>query len=234
MMKNKALAFDYIQELLYQNPDADLAAEKDPQLEEDDRKELGDILGTIRLLFDKAEAYKQSTDEQMQELERVQLETTKKAFQYNTQNIENTYQTIMSIKTSLQNVVKDASRAYNYIMIMYITVFVLGVGLIVTSIVFAAQDKTILAIAFGAVGFIDLVTTFFFKPPLEIQNSRSNLTQLMIIITNWFAELMNLNTYISTRGDKIELDEMMKVGKTLNNSTREMIELIEKYGEIRK
>ncbi|MCB0441855.1 MAG: hypothetical protein H6583_03850 [Alteromonas sp.] len=233
-MKNKALAFDYIQELLYQNPDADLAAEKDPQLEEDDRKELGDILGTIRLLFDKAEAYKQSTDEQMQELERVQLETTKKAFQYNTQNIENTYQTIMSIKTSLQNVVKDASRAYNYIMIMYITVFVLGVGLIVTSIVFAAQDKTILAIAFGAVGFIDLVTTFFFKPPLEIQNSRSNLTQLMIIITNWFAELMNLNTYISTRGDKIELDEMMKVGKTLNNSTREMIELIEKYGEIRK
>jgi len=233
-MKNKALAFDYIQELLYQNPDADLAAEKDPQLEEDDRKELGDILGTIRLQFDKAEAYKQSTDEQMQELERVQLETTKKAFQYNTQNIENTYQTIMSIKTSLQNVVKDASRAYNYIMIMYITVFVLGVGLIVTSIVFAAQDKTILAIAFGAVGFIDLVTTFFFKPPLEIQNSRSNLTQLMIIITNWFAELMNLNTYISTRGDKIELDEMMKVGKTLNNSTREMIELIEKYGEIRK
>ena len=69
---------------------------------------------------------------------------------------------------------------------------------------------------------------------IEIQNSRSNLTQLMIIITNWFAELMNLNTYISTRGDKIELDEMMKVGKTLNNSTREMIELIEKYGEIRK
>jgi hypothetical protein len=105
--------------------------------------------------------------------------------------------------------------------------------LIVTSIYFATQDKTILAVAFGAVGFVDLVTTFFFKPPTEIQNSRSNLTQLMIIITNWFAELMNMNTYIAQKADAINLDEMKDIGDTLNESTRKMVELIEQYSEMR-
>ena len=232
-MENKVLAFDYINDQLYKDVNLDTFVAQEQRFSEADKNELTKIMGAIKDLSAKGHQYDLSQTENGKKLEEVQIQNTIDAFTFNKKNIENTYTTIMSIKTSLQDVVKDARKAYNYIMIMYIVAFLIGIGLIVTSIVFAAQDKTILAIAFGSIGFIDLVTTFFFKPPLEIQNSRSNLTQLMIIITNWFADLMNQNTYISSRGQNITLDEMNTISDRLNNSTREMVKLIEDYSENR-
>jgi hypothetical protein len=233
-MKNKALAYDYINKFLFEDATVDTLAPQDERFDTEDKNEIAQALGVIKNLSVQAQNSSILQTEQGKELAKAQATNAMQALSFNTKNVENTYDTIMSIKTSLQDVVKDARRAYNYIMLMYIAAFVIGIGLIATAIVFAAQDKTILAIAFGVVGFIDLVTTFFFKPPLEIQNSRSNLTQLMIIITNWFADSMNLNTYISTRGNAITLDEMKTISDHLSKNTREMIKLIEEYSEIRK
>jgi len=233
-MKNKELAYDYINKFLFEDTSADTVAAQDERFNAEDKNEIAQTLGVIKNLSIQAQNNTVLQTEQGKELAQAQTSNAIQTLSYNTKNVENTYDTIISIKTSLQDVVKDARQAYQYIMLMYIAAFVIGIGLIVTSIVFAAQDKTILAIAFGAVGFIDLITTFFFKPPLEIQNSRSNLAQLMIIITNWFADSMNLNTYISTKGSAITLDEMKQISDHLGKSTQEMIKLIEKYSEIRK
>jgi hypothetical protein len=233
-MDNKELAFDYLYEQLYKDVNLDTFLDQEKNFTETDKNELSRIMAAIKDLSEKSQKYELSQTENGKKLEDLQTQNTIDAFTFNKQNVENTYNTIMSIKTSLQEVVKDATRAYNYIMIMYIVAFAVGIGLIVTSIVFAAQGKTILAVAFGSVGFIDLITTFFFKPPMEIQNSRSNLTQLMIIITNWFADLMNQNTYMSLKGQNITLEEMNTISDRLNNSTREMVQLIEEYSENRK
>ncbi|MGD1889104.1 MAG: hypothetical protein ACFB15_00615, partial [Cyclobacteriaceae bacterium] len=182
-MKNKELAYDYIYKFLFEDASVDTVAPRDERFDTKDKNEIAQTLGVIKNLSIQAQKSNVLQTEQGKEVAQAQASNAIQALLFSTKNVENTYDTIISIKTSLQDVVKDARRAYNYTMLMYIAAFVIGIGLIATSIVFAAQDKTILAIAFGAVGFIDLVTTFFFKPPLELQNSRSNLAQLMIIIT---------------------------------------------------
>ena len=233
-MKNKELAYDYIYKFLFEDASVDTVAPRDERFDTKDKNEIAQTLGVIKNLSIQAQKSNVLQTEQGKEVAQAQASNAIQALLFSTKNVENTYDTIISIKTSLQDVVKDARRAYNYTMLMYIAAFVIGIGLIATSIVFAAQDKTILAIAFGAVGFIDLVTTFFFKPPLEIQNSRSNQAQIMMINPKWFADSMNLNTYISTRGSAITLDEMKQISEHLGKSTEDMIKLIEKYSEIRK
>ncbi|GAB2493826.1 hypothetical protein [Algoriphagus taiwanensis] len=233
-MENKALAFDYLKNLMLVNEDADKLALEDTNLSKEDKETLIPLMTLIKEVSAKARETDYLKSESGKKLSEEQVKAQIRGFELNTRNMENTYDTIMSIKSSLQMVVKDATRAYNYIMAMYITAFILGIGLIATSIYFAAQDKTILAIAFGSVGFLDLVTTFFFKPPLEIQNSRSNLSQLMIIITNWFAELMNMNSYMGQRGAEITWQEMKDISDALNESTKKMVTLIEEYSEVRK
>ncbi len=233
-MENKSLAFDYLNNLILVNENADSLAKEDKRFSDADKEELGLLMKLIKELSKKSKEADYIKSEEGKKIRAEQIKAQFKSLEFNTKNIGNTYDTIMSIKSSLQNVVKDATRAYNYIMIMYIITFVLGIFLVVVSVYFATQGKTILAIAFGAVGFLDLVGTFFFKPPIEIQNSRSNLTQLMIIITNWFAELMNMNTYIAQKSENMNLDEMKDISNTLNESTKKMVALIEEYSEMRK
>lgn len=105
-------------------------------------------------------------------------------------------------------------------------------GLIIVAIVFAAQDKAILALAFGSIGLIDIVTNFIFKPPLELQTSRSNLAQLMILITNWFADLMNINNYLSIKEvSGMTMAEFEEMSNKQNDNTARMLDLIQIYCE---
>lgn len=226
-MKNKELAYDYIHSYLFKDAGVADQVPGDQNLETDDREALLEILGTIGDMAANSSKYNQLLQ---QENQKIGIKANEMALS----NMENTYQTIISIKTSLQQVIGDLKRAFNYVMLMYLAAFLLGVGLIVVSVVFAVQGKTILSIAFGAIGLADLVAYFIFKPPLEIQNSRSNLIQLMIVVTNWFADLMNLNTYMGNKMSEITLDEIKKISETLNDNTAKMLELIEKYGEVRK
>ena len=114
---------------------------------------------------------------------------------------------------------------------MYVVAFYLGIALIVTSIVFAAYDQMILRVAFGTIGLVDIVSHFIFKPPLELQNSRANLAQLMVILTNWSADVMNLNNYYAVAGQAITFEQVEKISDVQNHNTKKMLDLIEKYCE---
>ncbi|HAE14698.1 MAG: hypothetical protein H6546_06860 [Chitinophagales bacterium] len=223
-MKNKDKAFDYISRWTFEDAGIAEKLSADPGIDEEDKAELTRMFSVFQTLLKKSSQYDAMSQE---ENKRVSIEVNNMAVE----NMRNTYGTIMSIKTSLQDVIKDAKRAYTYVLWMYILAFLMGVGLIVLSVVFAIQGKDILAIAFGGIGLIDLVTYFIYKPPLEIQNSRSNLAQLMIIITNWFADLMNLNTYMSNRNAIITLEEIDQISEKQNQNTAKTIDLIEKYSE---
>lgn len=206
-MENKSLAFDYIIEVLYNNINADVNAAADNRLSANDKKELLLITNNIK---------------------NIGKDEMTKIFQ---DNIKNSFDTMISLKTSIQDVITDAKKAYKYVSWMYIVAFYLGVALIITAIVFAALDKTILSIAFGTIGLADIVGHFIFKPPLELQSSRANLAQLMVILTNWFSDVSNLNSYLSQPGKQFTLEDIERVSEKQNNNTRKMIELIEKYCE---
>lgn len=206
-MENKNIAFDYIHEILFRNINADENVLTDNRISMADKQELAFIANAIKNIG-------------KDEMTRI--------FQ---ENIKNSFDTMMSLKTSIQDVISDAKRAYKYVSWMYIVAFYLGVALVVIAIVFAALDKTILSIAFGTIGLADIIGHFIFKPPLELQSSRANLAQLMVILTNWFSDVSNLNSYFSQPGKQFTLDEIEKISDKQNSNTRKMIELIEKYCE---
>ena len=153
-MKNKDKAFDYISRWTFE--DAGIAENylPIPVLMKKIRLNSTRMFSVFQTLLKKSSQYDAMSQE---ENKRVSIELNNMA----AENMRNTYGTIMSIKTSLQDVIKDAKRAYTYVLWMYILAFLMGVGLIVLSVVFAIQGKDILAIAFGGIGLIDLVTYFY-------------------------------------------------------------------------
>ncbi len=219
-MENKELAFEYISEYLFKNEKIIEVAKKDISITDEDKTELMNILDTLGTMSSNARNFVL-----------LQQEDIAKQKKMITANMENTNQTIMSMKSSLQDVIRDAKTAYKFVLWMYVMAFFLGIALIVIAVIFAAQGKMILSIAFGSIGLIDIVSHFIFKPPLELQSSRSNLTQLMIVVTNWFADLMNLNAFMAQKGPDITLDEINQISDKLNSNTAKSLDLIERYSE---
>lgn len=219
-MENKELAYQYVEEYLFRNAKIGEVAGDDPLLSVEDKMELKNVLDSLAQLTSNAQNFLLQQQEEIIHQKKM-----------NSANMENTNQTIMSMKSSLQDVIRDAKTAYKFVLWMYVMAFFLGIALIVVAVVFAVQGKMILSIAFGSIGLIDIVTHFIFKPPLELQSSRSNLTQLMIVVTNWFADLMNLNTFMAQKGPDITLDEINQISDKLNANTAKSLDLIERYSE---
>lgn len=230
-MKNKELAFEYLRDALMVNPDIGMALPNEKRLEDADKDELSKLLLLIAQTTGAFNLVNSLTPEDLKVRQQKNMETLDKNNEILIRNTENTYDTIMKLKDSLTEVMKNAQRAYSYVLWMYIVAFVLGIALIVMATIFAIEGKTILAAAFGTVGLIDLVTYFVKKPPLEIQNSRSNLAQLIIIQTNWFVDLMNLNAFMAQKMNSLNLDELGAISDKQNENTAKMIALIEKYSE---
>ncbi|WKN29681.1 hypothetical protein PZB74_11960 [Porifericola rhodea] len=219
-MKNKALAYDYIHTALYRDINIVDQLSTQQDLTEEDQNELAAILEGIRQLSNTARAQSNGQPEAMKQTEGFILK-----------NMENTYQTIISLKDSLQDVIKDAKGAYRQVLWMYMIAFYLGIGLIITAIVFAARGQQVLAVAFGAIGLLDIVSHFIYKPPLDLQSSRSNLAQLMIALTNWFSDTMNLNSYMSIKGAALTYEDIDRLSTKQNANTEQILSLIEKYCE---
>ncbi|HRG68146.1 MAG: hypothetical protein JNL65_03040 [Saprospiraceae bacterium] len=219
-MENKPLAFDYMQKTLFENMNIGDTLDQESLLNKEDKKELKYILDSIKGLGTQALQNQAPQENYM----KVQFDAMNRS-------VLNTYDTIISLKESLQDVIKDAKSAYQYVLLMYLFAFYLGVALIVTSIIFAAQDKVFFSMAFGAIGLIDIVTHFIYKPPLDLQSSRANLAQLMVILTNWFSDVMNLNTFMAQQGQNLSLDQLKELSDKQNANTEKMLGLIEKYCE---
>ena len=219
-MENKSLAFDYMQKALFENMNIGATLDQESLLKPEDKKELKYILDAIKGLGTQALQNQAPQENYM----KVQFDAMNRS-------VLNTYDTIISLKESLQDVIKDAKSAYQYVLLMYLFAFYLGVALIVTSIIFAAQDKVFFSMAFGAIGLIDIVTHFIYKPPLDLQSSRANLAQLRVILTNWFSDVMNLNTFMAQQGQNLSLDQLKELSDKQNANTEKMLGLIEKYCE---
>ncbi len=112
-------------------------------------------------------------------------------------SLKHTFTVIHDLKLSLQDTLKANKTSQSITKYMYIASFILGMALIITAVVFAAMDKTILAIAFGSFGMLDIVAHFIADPPARLQESRSNYAQLTGLTLAWFKETINNDAYIA-------------------------------------
>lgn len=210
-MKNKELAYDVLLSTLVHQDDK-VANQLATGLSAEDFAELNAALPLVRQQV-------------------IQVNSFQKQIELATSNMGNTYNTLINLKQSLDEAMGQARKGYAYVMWMYVIVFYLGIALIITAVIFAAFDKTILAIAFGTIGLVDIITYMLVKPPLELQASRSNYAQLTAALICWFTDLMNLNTFLTTLPAGTPFDKVAEVSKKQMDNTRELLELIETYSE---
>ncbi len=217
-MKNKDVAFDILS-----------MAVKHPEQSPDIQK----IFATGQLTHEDAEELHQllPMTQFIRQQQAQSLEMQKEFLIMNKENVKNTYASLNNLKKSLDEAMQQAKKGYAYVMWMYVVVFYLGIGLIVTAVVFAAMGKTILAIAFGAIGLIDIVTYLMVKPPLELQASRSNYAQLTAALISWFSDIMNLNGYLTTLPPGTPFGKISEVSDKQLKNTEIVMALIEKYSE---
>lgn len=167
---------------------------------------LDQIKKNRKTLSDTQEAYQKLQSpigQKSQELQFSQIEEVKSSLKEIMAGVE-------KIKADFSSSIAFSQRSFKYVMVMYIVAFYLGIGLIITAVVFATLDKTILAIAFGTIGLADIIIYFFKEPPNRIQESRATLS----------AQEM-LTTYKEIAADHIK-------------NTEKLLALADKYAEPKK
>jgi hypothetical protein len=137
------------------------------------------------------------------------------------------------LKRSLIENATGTLTAFNRVIIIYTIAFAIGVLLIITAIIFGAMGKTILAVSFGAIGLIDIVTYFVKLPADKIQESRSNLSQLQVVLLVWMKELIN-NDALCAKILNVEnpsIAAYKELSEISINNTSSLLKLIEDMAE---
>lgn len=140
---------------------------------------------------------------------------------------------VEELKESLIDNATGTLGAYKRVIAIYTTAFLLGVALMITAVVFGAMGKTVLAVAFGTIGLIDIVTYFFKMPASQIQESRSNLSQLQVVLLVWMKDLIN-NEAISGRLINVaepKIDDYQRLADINIVNTEKLLRLIQELAE---
>lgn len=146
---------------------------------------------------------------------------------------QQTMHLIKELKQSLIDNVKGTLRAFNRVILIYTVAFIIGTLLIITGVVFAAMGKTVLAIAFGTIGLIDMLTYFFKMPASKIQESRSNLSQLQVVLLVWMKDFVNNDALSSALLNvKDPVVENYRILSQINiHNTEKLLNLIQDLAE---
>ncbi len=150
------------------------------------------------------------------------------------QSGDDTYSLIKKLKESLISNATGTLKAYERVLLIYTIAFILGVLLIITAVVFGAMGKTILSVAFGTLGLINIVTYFITTPANKIQESRSNLSQLQVVLLVWLSDFINNNALISQKNSVpggISIEDYQKLTEMNVKSTIKLLRLIEDVAE---
>lgn len=148
-----------------------------------------------------------------------------------TDQLETTRLTSNSFKSGLVDSLVQIKQGFKSAMIMYTVAFYVGIGLILTAVVYAwFKEGSLLPVAFAGLGVADLIAYFITKPPLDLQKSRANLAQLQTAYYNWFIDLFNWNS-VANGGDAM-ISQYKKVSEMTLRNTERTMKMIEDYCEI--
>ncbi|WP_027125111.1 hypothetical protein [Gelidibacter mesophilus] len=146
---------------------------------------------------------------------------------------DQTFELIKNMKLGLNDTLESNRRAQSISTWMYIFSFCLGLGLIITSVVFAVMDRPILAIAFEIFGMVDIVAHFIADPPARLQESRSNYVQLTGLTLAWFKETLSNDAYMATSllGSKEMLDNYNSLSENYVTNTGKFFQMMDDLAE---
>ncbi|MFZ5908960.1 MAG: hypothetical protein ACOYYU_02975 [Chloroflexota bacterium] len=155
--------------------------------------------------------------------------------------VQEHYQVMSSLRSGLQSTIKQMLDGYARTMLMYSISFYIGIGLLVLAAVFAIQGREpLLPLVFAGLGTADIIGYFVVGPPLQIQESRSDLAQLQATYFAWYQNMRYVDSFIQTEYQKYinrqisstDYSEILRAtSKSIIEDTRKVLTMIESFVE---
>jgi hypothetical protein len=156
-----------------------------------------------------------------------QMEITK-------QQGQTTRDTVDRFKLGMQNALAEAESGYRITKWMYVTLFVLGIALVVTAVIsgFIGQDAKWSTII-GLIGGAGTVAALLFGQQKALESSRADLMQLQIAVFSWLDNLVRLNTGVTmiVQSGAVTPALLQEVWQQSHRATAEVLELVQIYCE---
>jgi hypothetical protein len=124
-----------------------------------------------------------------------------------------------------------ARNAYKRIVWMNTVMFVTGISLFIFAALYAAlsQQQKIYSLVFGGLGVANFVALFISDPINKTQAALSNLVQVEIAFMNFFEQITIWDAFAGQ--PPLNPANIEKASATLQERSREVIEMLEKYIE---
>jgi len=122
-----------------------------------------------------------------------------------------------------------AERGFRASIYINILVVIVGTVLLAYSIVYSwINGLDVYSTAFGSLGVVAFISTFYFTPQRKIQKTVGDLTQIQMLYRTYYmqAEAVNDWDYYNT---KKTLDQLERMNKHLEEMTKSATQKIEEY-----
>jgi hypothetical protein len=123
-----------------------------------------------------------------------------------------------------------AETAFKVNLIINIIIVAIGITLIAYSIAYSwTKSLDIYGTAFGTLGVVSFVATFYLTPQSKIQEAIGNLTQIQMCYRTYAAQWEDINDYLYYHEKEMSLDELEKINNQLETLTCKSVEEIQKF-----
>jgi hypothetical protein len=132
----------------------------------------------------------------------------------------------------LQQTLGTARSAYSRIVLMNTIMFITGISLFIFAALYAAfsQQQKIYSLVFGGLGVANFIALFMRDPIKRTQQALSNLVQVEIAFMNFFEQITIWDAF--AQQPPINLASIEKASVSLQQRSREVIEMLETYIEV--
>ncbi len=115
---------------------------------------------------------------------------------------------------------------------LYVNLLIVGAGclLLIYSFSYSAlRGIDVWSVAFGGLGIVSFLGSFFILPQQRIQKTVGDLTQIQIFYRTYCAQWENIMDWEKTNKDHMTLQELESLNKQLEELTFETVKRIEEY-----
>ena len=122
-----------------------------------------------------------------------------------------------------------AERAFKINVNINIIVVIVGIVLLTYSIIYSWMNGLdVYSTAFGSLGVVTFITTFYLTPQRKIQKTVGDLAQIQMYYRTYFMQAEAINDWDYWHKEKT-LDELDKMNKQLEKLTNNITQRIEEY-----
>jgi ABC-type multidrug transport system fused ATPase/permease subunit len=111
-----------------------------------------------------------------------------------------------------------------------IIIVIIGIALIAYAISYSwIKSLDLYSTAFGTLGVVSFIATFFLTPQRNIEENVGNLTQIQICYRTYAAQWEAINDHLYYHEKEMSIEDLQKINEQLETLTCKTVEEIQKF-----